>query len=75
MIELEHLCKKEPRLGIFFDRVIADQHASLDALPVYKNAMQTMVGWYASSTDRVLQSSEAWDVAYHQLIEILEGEG
>lgn len=73
------LCEREPRLAaLYYEARSVDATApDYDPLEVWygpggiKSYVCSLVGWESDSTDPVLTTSEAYDVAYHTLYDAL----
>jgi hypothetical protein len=76
-ISFNDLCKREPLLlALWFEAAAdptTDQLGAWYGPDGYKQRLCDLVGWEASSTtDTVLTSPQAYDIAYHEILGQLE---
>jgi len=78
-IKFTRLCEIEPRLKDLYDEVKKDKawrdKRDWNVWRDYKSQIENLVGWESSSTDSVLISPEAYDVAYQTIYKKLHEEG
>ena len=78
-IKFTRLCEIEPKLKDLYDEVKKDKawrdKRDWNVWRDYKSQIENLVGWESSSTDSVLISPEAYDVAYQTIYKKLHEEG
>ena len=78
-IKFTRLCEIEPRLKDLYDEVKKDKawrdKRDWNVWRDYKSQIENLVGWESSSTDSLLISPEAYDVAYQTIYKKLHEEG
>ena len=79
MTDFIELCRKEPRLKDVQKQAEHEakwrKQRDYNVLQQYKSQISQLVGWYCSSTDSVLCSPQAYDIAYQAIADTLDGKG
>ena len=78
-VTFNELCEIEPRLKDLYREVKKDKtwrdKRDWNVWQQYKSQIENLVGWESSSTDSLLISPEAYDVAYQTIYKKLYEEG